>query len=76
MIIIIVTMNIKGFVMMNVLEQLLAELQDLKKQKNKIVVRYRGKCFDIDQKSEYTDLSVILQLIADVIKEGERDVKA
>lgn len=76
MIIIIVTMNIKGFVMMSVLERMLAELQDLKKQQKQIVVRYQGQDIPVVQSYEYTNLPVLLRMFADIIEGGEKDVKA
>lgn len=62
--------------MMNVLEQMLAELQDLKKQKKQIVVRYRGQDISVAQSYEYTNLPVLLRMFADIIERGEKDVKA
>lgn len=62
--------------MMSVLEKMLAELQDLKKQKKQIVVRYRGRDIPVVQFYEYTNLPVLLRVFADIIERGEKDVKA
>lgn len=61
--------------MKSVLEQMLAEMQDLEKRK-KLVVRYRGQDIPVVQSSEYTNLPVLLRMLADIIERGEKDVEA
>lgn len=78
MIIIIATMNIKGFVMNK--EQFLSQLFDEFKARSGtrdgIVVRFGGRDYDVKQKSKYTRLPVLLRLLADILEQGEQDVEA